>query len=796
MDEDFIETLKSKANERLGQRSRATIIGAGDNDPALTPDPQIEIDRLQQLARERINGPEAYQRIEAFRDAPELGVGVGLRDMLTPLPEDSSIVEKAGRAVRNTGLAVAGATTLDPWEYGQMLMKQDPNIGVIQTPEGEFFAVRSIKDADGKITGERIAAINNLGPSPKDALQALGVISAAAPANLPVTIGRRVAVAGGIQAGIQAEQALLGGEFNPLEVAVDTVAQGASDLIPVGWRAYKSRGTSDIPSSARETAREVTEAGKDNITQAYSSPRVVRAAESVQPDPELVGAAKRLDMLEGEGSVPVSAISGNEQYRAVEAGLTARVGSDLSVAEGNAIINLSEKAGETLQRYGRIPRSQVDDQIRGSMQGQIADLSEASDDLYKALDKAVERFGSKYQTVDTSILNSYSDSLMRSYRSVNEMPSGLRSVVSKITDPEGISYEGLDQLRRSVGEQYASALRGSNPFPDTDVRSLGQMYDVLTNQQNKALNSIVGNRGGQIWDSAKALIVQRKGLEQASVDLFGRDLMKDLMPSLETSLASIGRGNIRNFTQKMESIPIEMRPQVMINVLGAMMERGMKSANIDSAFGINKSFYSNWWRQVKGDPKVFNLVTKHLEPDQVQFFDDVARLGGSLQRNAQKKPMNGRIVEFVNSFDSEGGLMSRILLTGALAGLATTPLGPMAAVASGGTVSALTGFLGRGASKTSISQASDLIGSQPFKRLVLNRLDNKPTTRVAENLVESTEFVNWFGSLSSKAQEGIREMGRKIVPEADPLRILATGATEYFTRSNIDEFEQYITGEQ
>ena len=120
----------------------------------------------------------------------------------------------------------------------------------------------------------------------------------------------------------------------------------------------------------------------------------------------------------------------------------------------------------------------------------------------------------------------------------------------------------------------------------------------------------------------------------------------------------------------------------------------------------------------------------------------------------------------------------------------------MAAVASGGTVSALTGYLSRGASKTSISQASDLIGSEPFKRLVLNSLDNKPTTRVAEKLVESTEFVNWFGSLSLKAQEGIREMGRKIVPEADPLRILATGATEYFTRSNIDEFEQYITGEQ
>ena len=166
------------ATARSAERARASIVGASDlgQNNIIGPPLPIDID-ARQIAIRRATAKSnanryAIERKQAFQEAPELGIGVGLRDMLTPLPEDSSGLDIAKRAVRNTGLSVAGATTLDPWEYGQMLMKQDPNIGVIQTPEGEFFAVRSIKDADGKITGERIAAINNLGPSPKDALQA------------------------------------------------------------------------------------------------------------------------------------------------------------------------------------------------------------------------------------------------------------------------------------------------------------------------------------------------------------------------------------------------------------------------------------------------------------------------------------------------------------------------------------------------------------------------------------------------------------------------------------------------
>ena len=788
-DQDELERRRQQAiadaEARMQNRASASIVGASDVVPRQMVGPPAP-SNLEQTRREAIerateaseSARYATERRAAFEQAPEISMA-GVESIMTPLPEDAGLMQRAGRGAKGFALGAAGLTSFDPWEFGQMLMRQDPNIGVVQSPEGEFFAVNSATN--------RVVSLNKLGPSTMDVMQMLGAVApasrVASAATIPARIGGEVA----IQSAIEAVQSLMGGEFNPEEVALGAGVTAAADVVPQAYRGAREMLARRTP---EETGMRqvVSEVGEAAISQEPA--RMARAAEVVRAEPSLIGAAERLGV---EQTVPISALSGNEQFRAVQAGLTARLGSDLADDQANSILQLSENVARRLDEYGAAAsRGAFDDVIRNRIQDDIASLAEQSNYLYKALDKAVDRFGGKFQTVETPILNSYIGQLNQAYRSMNQMPSGLRNILNQITDPAGISYEALDRLRRATGEQYASALRGSNPYPDTDVRSLGQIYDVITRQQNQALEGIVGARAPEIWGAAKGLVAQRKQLEELSIQSLGRDLTNDIMPKLEQSLANISRGNIQAFTRRINQIPAELRPQAMITALKGMMQKTARSADVDKDFTISLSFYPNWWRQVKSDAKVFNLVTKYLDPEQVRFFDDVARLGGSLQRSIQKQPMNGRLVEFVENLDRSGGLISRLM------GYFGRDRGVVGMMARGGSAVFDT-MLGATGRSDVTQRMSDLLRDNNFRRLVIRGAEGEPVDRVAERLTQSDAFKNWYNSASDAVRSGIQELGRiatQTIPNASAERILAAGVADYFTRSNVDEIEQYFQGEQ
>ena len=776
----------ANARARINQRAEASIVGASDVSPSQMVGPSVppDIQERQQAAiaraREATAATQRGEQIrEAFEDAPEVSLA-GVRSIMTPLPESAGIMERIGRGAQEFSTSAAGLTAFDPWEFGQMLMEQDPNIGVVQSPEGEYFAVNS--------TTNKVVSLNKPGISPIDIMQFVGTTATASPAARLPSLATRAAGAGGIQTAIQAGQEAMGGEFDPQDVALDVLTTGAADAAPIAFRGVRDRMRGVTPEDSR-MQQTITEVGEAAISEQPS--RMARAAREVQPDPGLVESATRLGV---EGDVPLSALSGNEQFRAVQAGLTARLGSDLADDQAQSIISLSENVARSLDDYGAAAsRGGFDDTIRARIEGDIADLTLQSKPLYKSLKKIVDRFGGKYQEVNTPILNSYFEQINKAYRNTANVPKGVRAVMDQITDPLGITYDALDKLRITTGENYASALRGSNPYPDTDVRTLGQLYDVITRQQNKALENIGGVRSSDIWGSAKALVSQRKQLEELSVQALGKDLSNDIMAGVEQTLANIPRGNIRAFVSKMRAVPEDLRPQAMVTALKGMMQKTARSADVDKDFVMSTSFYPNWWRQVKSDPKVFNLVTEYLDPEQVRFFDDVARIGGSLQRSIQKQPMNGRLVEFVDNFDKSNGLISRLI------GTARTKGGPIIGPIAGSMGAVFDVALGGIGRKDAMQKMSNLLRSEGFRQMVLRGASGEPTERVASRVTQGEPFQQWYNSAAEPIKNGIMELGRvatESLPNPSPERILSAGAAEYFTRSNFDEIEQYFTGEE
>jgi len=143
----------------------------------------------------------------ATRELPELGGGGLLAG------EDEAKI---------AAITPALLTTTDPFELGQVLSDNFDNIGLTQDEKGNFFA-------SNNQTGAQVV-LNKPGISKLDIMQGLGLAAAFTPAGRVAGGALKVgATAGATSAGIEALQALSGGEFDASQVAIDTVTAGVLD---------------------------------------------------------------------------------------------------------------------------------------------------------------------------------------------------------------------------------------------------------------------------------------------------------------------------------------------------------------------------------------------------------------------------------------------------------------------------------------------------------------------------------------------------------------------------------------
>ena len=740
----------------LSQTPQITDVGTLNAEQQAALQASQERQRRQSMDPEMIRYSQQVQ--QAVRTAPEISM-TGVESIMTPGTE--------GQA-RGALASAVGLTTFDPWEFGQILMQQDPNIGVVQTPEGEFLAINRQTN--------KMVSLNRPGLTPIDVMQALGAVSSLTPSSRAVTIGGRTLGAAATQAGMQTAQQMTGGQFDPFDVGMEAIGTYGSDVIPMGVRGVRDRFRP--VEGGTPTGVTVSEAAV-----AQQPSRMQRAAEAVDVDPQTLAAAERLGVTPED--VPLGALSMNQDYITLEANLRGRPGSLLDSQAAEATLQLSRNIANRFRNYdAALSRGEFDEVLRTQINDDIASLAERSNDLYKGIKKALDRFGGPNQTIETPILVSYTDNMLRRYRG-QKIPTGLQNMLDAITDPENMTYSYLDDLRVTIGEQYAQALRGSNPFPDTNTRMYAQMYDVITNQQNRALESITGPRGSQIWQTAKSLVNQRKQLEDVALELLGKDLTKDIMPGLESATFALSRGNIRNFRRRMEAIPENLRSQAMLMALKGIMQRNAKSLDVDQEFVPNFASFPEWWRNVKSDPAIMKLLNEYLTPSQVQFMDDVGRLGGSLKRVQQRMPMNGRVVDFIANFEQSGGFIGRLF---------GDPTGIIGRTGNG-VFTALTDPMYTSRSNLA-NKTSDLLRDPRFRRMAINIAQGKPADNLANQLIRRTAFKEWFDTMPPSIQSGIRALGAAELPNASPDRILAAGLVSYFSRSNFDEIEQYFTGEE
>jgi hypothetical protein len=146
------------------------------------------------------------RQTEATKNLPEIGQG-GLL-----FGEDKT---------KAAAITPALLSATDPEEMAQILQSNFENIGIVRDQQGNVFA------ANNK-TGSKVV-LNKPGVSQIDILQGLGIASLFTPAGATQGALRVAGAAGATSAGIEAVQAVSGGDFSFQQIAIDTVAAGLLD---------------------------------------------------------------------------------------------------------------------------------------------------------------------------------------------------------------------------------------------------------------------------------------------------------------------------------------------------------------------------------------------------------------------------------------------------------------------------------------------------------------------------------------------------------------------------------------
>lgn len=162
--------------------------------------------------------------------------------------------------VKAAAITPALLTATDPFEMGEILRSNFENIGVTQDEKGNFFATNNK-------TGAQVV-LNKPGVSQIDILQGLGIAAAFTPAGAAVGALKVGATAGATSAGIEALQALSGGDFDFSQVAIDTVTAGVLDK---AFEVAKATGR-----SIREVLKKDTNIDPDQILKSFE-PQLVKS---------------------------------------------------------------------------------------------------------------------------------------------------------------------------------------------------------------------------------------------------------------------------------------------------------------------------------------------------------------------------------------------------------------------------------------------------------------------------------------------------------------------------------------
>jgi len=586
------------------------------------------------------------------------GAGALLGGLISRSPAGATIGARVGpMAMEGANLLVSGfnkmfgANVSTPDEVVQNLLTQ---YGVPQpTTSAEQLTEAAAKGAAGTLGGVGLG--KQLATSAAPMVSKVGRFLAATP------VGQTVAGATGALASETARQEGVG-------VGGQLAAGLAGAIVPgalvSGVKAI-STGIKEYFTPSGHITKALQQAG--GRVPVLKSRALEEIAKAFGSDSELRQAATTLG-LDVENMSP-ALLSKNPQAQSVYFGVQSARGSKTGMQIASDVQALKDKALDLAEKWGAKDLSELNVEMRSSMKSTVDDLQAAANKIYNEelpkvipartpvpegqavafAKKRLADFGGDIEqltSLDRKILS------LAGKPALSEIPEDIKRQASFLSARNGTTIEEelakmdlpkvaaepknyftYDETRKLVGAKT----RGETVFSDADKGLAKEYYKRLTQDQN-AVAEALGHR--DLVDQAKALVKQRKDLEDQMIDLFGKQIDRSFVTrAMRPALSVISKADSDKLVNLINNIPKEFRQDVIVSGLTSMFSR----ANADGAF--NPKLFANFMSGLEKNSVAKAAIFSNLPAETKQEINALSMLSRNYVKGLEERIPTGALSE-------------------------------------------------------------------------------------------------------------------------------------------------------
>lgn len=486
--------------------------------------------------------------------------------------------------------------------------------------------------------------------------------------------------------------------------------------------------------SAPEMAEQVAGAATSGINS-----RVSDLASQIETNPARVAAAERMGV-----NAPIATLTDQGSVQEIVGAAAAMPASKTNETLVQYSKDLTKKAEEVVEQYsGYLDKEVVSENLKGTMQNQIKDLGEASNEIYKRIDEAVPQ---------GTIINGKQlrQEIARRGASSQKGVAGLTKVEQDVYSALAgkPTYFDVDRLRKDIG---ASIGRMEGTYTNEQVSNLKDMYSKLSQLQEGVADQI-GGGAGQLWKEAKELDKKRFSMQENSEFLFGKNNIGTVMPKLESSLQMLAKGNNKLFKETISAIPPEQKGAVLSSAIDSVIRKSYANETRLDANGFAK-----WYNQLDRSKTNKRALMAELPEGAEQRLDDLYLLAQGLANVNNNRVRTGVINSVFKDFDAADGLVAK--LYGVADKVSENPI-LSSTVGPAARVMASTAKMATKEKTPALQAADELLSSPEFKTAVLSTgLDAKRQQRAAKALEKTEAYKNYIKNQNKTRAASIATVG-------------------------------------
>jgi len=648
-------------------------------------------------------------------------------------------------ASAKTGL---GTMLAAPAEIAQVIKANYPDTKIRQDEKGNYLLTSSIDGKEYAIPP---------GMSISDIPRVLGGLLAFTPAARATSMAGGAISAGATQAAIEASQAATGGDFSATDVALTAAAGG---LVPPAIKGVEAIGAAIASPAKAALSRIMGSAAKEAAPAEVVAPSVAKTptmapvdpvapvatdlaqtaqiatrategmtgkaaatkelAASVAPDKEVLASADRLGIKE---YLQPDHVSTNQSFRAIAQAAKSTIGSEGRAAELEGLSQIGKKADDLIAAVGGTDDlSSLSLKIKDGLQKTQGDLKVKEGVLYNTL-KGKIGAGEKVSAPKTLAFIEQQVKDLNGKANLSDLEKEILSKLGK--NP---TYALLDEMGRKAG----AASRMSSAFSDVDTGLAKKLYSLL-DADRKVVAESKGVLGA--YEEAHSATKLRKGIEDDLKGLFGKNIDGNIVAKLTGSVASLSKGDTKNFINLVKSVPEDMRQELVASGLNTAFGKTAKQGN------MNFNTYTQWYEGLSKNKQAYTAIMSNLPKQTQQNLKDLYNVSSGISKASKERITTGRIRDAADMFKSADSLTGKIMEAVKDSAISSVVAGTAGAINPGlGAVVAVA--MRKGAKTETLRSVDKLLSSPAFKEAVLEAAEGN-TKQAATKLAKSVVFVDF-----------------------------------------------------